>query len=366
MPIRYVKVSITFVLALLLSTQLNNLPMTVTADPGTTVQLAPSASTVDIGTTFVINLTITSVTNLAVWEFRLFWNAILNCASAAEGPFLEKDGSSAFFTFATYNTYNSTHGCLLLGASLMGPVPGVDGSGTLATITFKAIRGGDTQIHFDSDPTWSFLKDSTPPPRNPIPYTTVDGTVHVAGLGPDIAITGISVAKNIVCQGFSVNISVTSFNEGGSAETFNITVYADADIIATRAITLNIGSTEITTILWSTASFPMGSHVIWAYAQPIAGETQVADNNFTDGSVAVTMIGDIAPNGRVDIVDVVTVALCFGASIGDAVWNANADINNDGIINIIDIVVVALHFGETSLNPLFLLFHALDLNPFGF
>ena len=347
MQIRHVKVSITFVLALLLSTQLTNLPMTVTADPSTIVQLAPSASTVDAGTTFVINLTITNVTNLAVWEFRLFYlNAILNCTSAAEGPFLEKDGSSAFFTFATYNTYNSTHGCLLLGASLLGPVPGVNGSGTLATITFKALRGGDTQIHFDSDPTWSFLKDSTPPPRNPIPYTAVDGTVHVAGLGPDIAITGIALSKGIVCQGFSININVTSFNEGGSGETFNITVYADADIIGVKSVTLNVGNTQATTFLWTTTGFQIGVHAMWAYAQPVPGETDVADNNFTDGNVRITRKGDItAEFDIVDIFDIVVVASAFGSQPGLYNWNPIADINNDAIVDIFDIVVVATNFG---------------------
>ena len=332
---------------IMLTVLLMIMPLNTAHAAGTTIQVAPLASTVDGGTTFTINLTVTDVTDLAVWEFRIFYlNTKLNCTSAAKGPFLETGGSSQFFTFATYNAYNVTHGCVLLGASLIGAVPGVSGSGTLATITFKAIGSGDTPLHFDSDPTWSFLKDSTPPPRNPIPYTTVDGTVHVTGPEPDIAITGISVAKNIVCQGFSININVTSFNEGGSGETFNITVYADADIIGVKTVTLNVGNIKATTFLWTTTGFPIGVHAIWAYAQPVAGETDVADNNFTDGNVRITNKGDIAPEfGIVDIFDIVTVASTFGSVPGDYNWNPVADMNNDLIVDIFDIVVVASNFG---------------------
>lgn len=331
---------------IMLTISLIALPLNKTQAAGTTVQFVPQTSTVDAGTTFTINLTITDVTDLAVWEFRIFFlNTILNCTSAAKGPFLEKDGSSQFFTFTTYNTYNTTHGCVLSGASLLGAVPGVNGSGLLARITFKAVGGGDTQLIFDADPTWSFLKDSTPPPRHPIPYSTVDGTVHVAGSGPDITITSVSPAKNVLCQGYSVNINVTSTNNGGLTGTFNLTLYANATLIGNQTITLGIGSSQVTTFLWTTTGAPIGLHTIWVYAQPAAGETHVADNNFTDGSVRITNPGDIAAEfGTVDIFDVVLCALAFGAEPKSPNWNPIADINNDAIIDIFDIVVVAIHF----------------------
>jgi hypothetical protein len=67
-------------------------------------------------------------------------------------------------------------------------------------------------------------------------------------------------------------------------------------------------------------------------------------------TVAVT-IGDINGNGEVNILDVASAALCFGASAGDPRWVTNvcgvADVNNDGTINIVDIALIALHFGDT-------------------
>jgi hypothetical protein len=97
-----------------------------------------------------------------------------------EGPFLKKNGDNTFFTINLNNAYNSTHGRLLAGSTLLGPVPGVNGTGVLATVTFKAKAAGNTPLHL-SDTT---LLDATPPPRNPIPHTTNHATVTVVTVFP--------------------------------------------------------------------------------------------------------------------------------------------------------------------------------------
>ena len=100
--------------------------------------------------------------------------------------------------------------------------------------------------------------------------------------------------------------------------------------------------------IWNTTGFTKGNHVISAYAAPVPGETETGDNFKTDGIVAIAMIGDIIPDGVVDIFDVTTVAVAFDSIPYNPNWNPNADINNDQTVDIFDIVVVALHFGETS------------------
>jgi hypothetical protein len=57
--------------------------------------------------------------------------------------------------------------------------------------------------------------------------------------------------------------------------------------------------------------------------------------------------GDINSDEIVDIVDIVIVAIHFGAEEGEPEYEANADLNGDGTIDIVDIVIVAIHFGET-------------------
>jgi len=172
----------------------------------------------------------------------------------------------------------------------------------------------------------------------------------------DVAVTDVDTSKTgclpvpIVCKGYNCSIFVGVENKGDFAETFNVTVYANTTAIQTETLTLEGHSSTTLTITWDTTSFAKGNYTISAYAWPVEGETETEDNTFVDGWIFVTMPGDVNANGRVNIVDVVQVALAFGSTHSDPIppWNPNADINNDGVVNIIDIVVVGLHFGETG------------------
>ncbi|MBT5534769.1 T9SS type A sorting domain-containing protein, partial [Candidatus Poribacteria bacterium] len=53
---------------------------------------------------------------------------------------------------------------------------------------------------------------------------------------------------------------------------------------------------------------------------------------------------DVNDDGRVDILDLVTVAQTFGASGADLA----GDVTGDGTVNILDLVLVAAHFGEAT------------------
>lgn len=55
---------------------------------------------------------------------------------------------------------------------------------------------------------------------------------------------------------------------------------------------------------------------------------------------------DGIPDGRVDMWDLANVAIRFGHTPGDALWNPRADVNGDNIINMADLAAVAWHFGE--------------------
>jgi outer membrane protein assembly factor BamB len=127
---------------------------------------------------------------------------------------------------------------------------------------------------------------------------------------------------------------------------------------ATQTVTLSFGnSTNITFTLNTTPLFAKGNYTISAYAQPVPGETNIADNNFTEGMVTVAMVGDLTgpngvPDGKVDIRDIALVAKAFGSAPGMPGWNANVDITGsvygvpDGKVDIRDIALVAKHFGE--------------------
>jgi hypothetical protein len=116
-----------------------------------------------------------------------------------------------------------------------------------------------------------------------------------------------------------------------------------------RGVKLYSGSQTTLTLTWNTTGFAKGNYTISANATTVSEETDTTDNSYVDGTVRVNMAGDVAPEyGLVDIVDVVYVAIHFGAEKGQLEYEPIADINDDGITDIVDIVIVALHFGETD------------------
>jgi hypothetical protein len=130
-----------------------------------------------------------------------------------------------------------------------------------------------------------------------IPHTRENGTVilHALAARHDVAVVGVHPSKTIVGQGFSMHINVTAANQGDFTETFNATVYANTTIIATLLtnITLTSGNSTTLTFTWNTTGRAKGNYTIWAYAWPVQNETDIINNNCTDGSVLITKVGDL-------------------------------------------------------------------------
>ena|GEM_PF-3754666 len=123
----------------------NNLPLKVLASNGTVVAVDPSTSTADPGQYFTIDITIADVTGLYSWGLRIKWSAGLLSThkdNVTEGPFLLQGGTTSF-TKKVFLSY------LDVGSILVGMVPGVTGSGTLVTITFKVLKGGNCTLELD-------------------------------------------------------------------------------------------------------------------------------------------------------------------------------------------------------------------------
>jgi parallel beta-helix repeat protein len=166
-------------------------------------------------------------------------------------------------------------------------------------------------------------------------------------------------SKNVVQQGFNISIQVTVINTGSYIENFSVTTYLNSTPITAQGTTLDSGAWTAMTFTLNTSSFPKGNYTIWAYAWPVPGETDTADNNFTGGWVVVSMVGDLTggtsspwdfvPDGKCDGKDIGVVARCYGSKPGSLppeIWNANCDVNNDGKIDGKDIAIVARHYGE--------------------
>jgi len=134
------------------------------ASSGTTVYVDPSTINVEVHQNFSINVSISNVIDLYGWEFKLKWDStLLEALDITEGNFL-KSGGDTFFVISI----NNTEGVLRAACTLIGNIPGVNGSGTLATIEFYVETSGESPLDlFDTK-----LVSSA---QQPIEHTTIDG-----------------------------------------------------------------------------------------------------------------------------------------------------------------------------------------------
>jgi hypothetical protein len=314
----------------------------------TTVAVDPPVTTVNVGSTFSVNVNVTNIVNFTSWQLYLYYlNSVLNCTNAVEGPFLQTGGGT-FYDKTITNNYNSTHGRLLAYSSLLG-MTSVSGGGVILIITFKAVGGGITNLTLAN----TQLGDEKIPPQ-PIPHTDINGVVIVTGAGHDIAVSNVMPYKTCIGQGYSGYIDVTVGNLGGYTETFNTTVNASQTIIATfMNTTLTVGSFSTFTFTWNTSSLVKGNYTISAYAVPVPGEVNTTNNSFNYGNVAVTIPGDINGDFKVILSDLVLLANAYGTTPASGgtppglhAWNPNADIDNNGIVGLSDLVILATHYGQ--------------------
>lgn len=114
-----------------------------TSRPSTVLFVDPQTSSGTVGQDFAVDIRISNVANLYGWQLKLRWDTtILHFVNATEGTFLKRR-SSTFFNIATNKTDQ-----IVLICTLLGDVPGVNGSGVLATIWFQAKENGGSDLRF--------------------------------------------------------------------------------------------------------------------------------------------------------------------------------------------------------------------------
>ena len=177
---------------------------------------------------------------------------------------------------------------------------------------------------------------------------TVEPGIH------DIKATEVITLKGIVSQGFSANISVTVKNEGTLPEN-NINVIAywsngthiNQTIGSTIILELAKNASKTVSITWNTnatgVSLTVGNYTISAYAWPVADEIDITDNTRVDGTILVTILGDVSGDRKVDGRDIAITAKYFGSTSD---YPPPADINNDGKVDGKDIAATSKNFGK--------------------
>jgi parallel beta-helix repeat protein len=116
--------------------------------------------------------------------------------------------------------------------------------------------------------------------------------------------------------------------------------------IQTQTITLESGTSTTLTFTWNTTGFAKGNYTIWAYATPVPGEIDTADNTFIGDIVTITIPGDMDGDFWVFLYDAVKLLSRYGAKIGNPQYDAVYDIDNDGRIFLYDAVILLAHYGQ--------------------
>jgi hypothetical protein len=307
----------------------------------------------DIETPFEINITVSQVSDLAGWEFKLYYpNAMLNGTELAEGPFLKTAGPTLFLSKTFNDNYDATHGLVWVACSLMIAGPGAEGNGTLATITFKpkSIGTGVFQLA-DTD-----LLDSKFPDPQHLPHTTVDGVFRLGT--SDVAVTGITTSKTgclpmpTIGLTLSTRVNVAIENLGNFTETFNVTLEVSKlgiggkSRIAMRLVSLTPGAKGSLSFAWNTTGFTYGNYTLDAVASILPDENNVTNNAYVDGWIVLTIPGDYNGDFEVGPADFALFASAYGSTPERPGWNPNCDVNDDNKVGPADFAQLSAHYGQ--------------------
>jgi len=202
---------------------------------------------------------------------------------------------------------------------------------------------------YSTDLTWgNYTISATATPvlgeTNTDDNTFVDGTVTIQW--HDIAVLNVTTFKNVVSQGFPMNINVTVQNQGTKVESFNLTICYNETIIETKNLTLGSGNSLNVTFTWNTTNVVRGKYVISAYVEIIPNENDLWDNLKVDDYVIVTIPGDVNGDKIVNIHDLAELGKAYGTTLSKPRWDAEADIDNNGVVDILDLTIVNENYGN--------------------
>lgn len=227
--------------------------------------------------------------------------------------------------------------------------------GLVAVITFQIIyqpQGylGEPDFYAPLQITFADLIDSN---GTTVAFSTVQGTLNIDKQPflhppyPDVGVRTPVPSRTALSQAYisSINVTVTAFT-GVDPETFNLTAYANAIPIGSQNITMDESTVLNIDFTWNVSGLASGNYTISAYAEPVPNETNILNNNRTDGVIAITIPGDVNGDFTVTLVDLVTLALVYGSVPTDTRWNPNADINGDNAVTLVDLVILAQHYGQ--------------------
>ena len=168
----------------------------------------------------------------------------------------------------------------------------------------------------------------------------------------DVAVVSVTAPpRGNVNDNVLINVEVK--NKGSFTETFNVTAYYDNSYIVLpngkNYTTVTLTPAESTTILftWNTTGVSPGFYTIKAIAFKVADDN-LFDNTCIDGTVLVTIMGDVDGDGAVGTSDLSDLNEAYGSEPGDPNWDVYCDLNDDDKIDASDLFNLAQNYGKTA------------------
>lgn len=285
--------------------------------------------------TFSVDVTITDVTDLACYQFYIYYNtAVLSCTGAdlPSGHFLTPviDPSYIFVIKGYNNSYNATHGRVWVGATLMADEPGKNGGGTLATINFEALAVGSSTLRFHH----TVLGDSA---AEAMPVITVDGSVTVL---PTLTVLAQDQYGSSLTTG---DVYIDDEWRGVTGSTFTVAA-------GTHTVFRSLDRNDF----WEAGL----TGYRYGFQQWENGSTENPRTITIDEAKTITASfykkwcpGDVNGDGRVRSNDIILIGKALFSHRGEPNWDSRCDLNCDGRVRSADIIILGWYIGNTYPDP---------------
>jgi hypothetical protein len=308
---------------------------------GTNIVVDPDVTDIGIGETFTTRVWITNVENLYGLDIRLGWDpAFLDFVNHTVTIPVENhvDGILHQPVTELKDEVNHTTGTYWIAFMSLSPAAPFNGSGMAVDITFQTTTYGTCDLTIESSDLADFDGD-------PISHGIVNANITIHDFH-DIAITGLTIGKTVIGEGYCTNLTVSVVNQGTFPENFTVILLANGTTISETPTNLTAGDSDVIGFVWNTTEWSKGYYVLGASVPPVTNETDTADNEYLDGGVFLTIPGDIDGDRDIDIFDAVEIGRVYGLEINDLQYDPISDINDDGSIDIFDIVIAVSRYGE--------------------
>lgn len=299
---------------------------------GTKVLLEPSKTSLNNGESFTVSLKVERVVDLYAYGFEVNYNpAVFNFVSAAESNFLKADGVSTSFNAALEN---GSEGKLIVGnARLQNPPSGLDGSGELFSMTFKAVGTGGQSGDISLGGT-SFLADTASD-------IAVSFTPVTIAIGQAVSVTAVgSLKADPGVNPYSFKLGWTAPSSG--ADKYIVKRQLVNGSFAVLGETANLSFTDDDNVANGGDIVP---EVTYKYQIIPVKNGESGPLTEVTATEIRGILGDNDRSSRVDGRDIEKLARAYGSGFGDEEYNPLADTTYDGLIDGSDLIDIGANFG---------------------